>query len=103
MKLALIKDLEVQIGDHKRAIMLEYDLETYKERLCNIAYEYYMGNKFKIMDKLIELTEPKKGLFTKTIKYELNDLIIQDILKNSFSYAFNILEKEMKKQSVNMI
>ena len=101
MKLALLKELEVQIGERKFGILLDYDLEVYKERLCNIAYEYYLGNKYKIKEKIFKV-DNKVGFLKTEVKVRIDDSEMKELLKESFSYAFNVLEKEMKKQSIHV-
>jgi hypothetical protein len=103
MKLAIIKD----VNDERRAVVLEYDLDTYKERLANIAYEYYVGNKLKVIDDIVKFEENwiKEYLIDKYFKllYEVNDDIIKKILKDSIDYALKTLENELKKQTVRIL
>lgn len=96
IRLALIQDVEVE---KRSGIMLEIDLTNYKERLANIAYEYYLGNKHRIKEKIFKV-DNKKGFFKTEVRISIDDVELKKLLKDSFNYAFNMLEKEVRSKTV---
>ena len=105
MKLAIIQ--RVERSDGKVAILLERDLVTFKERLSNIAYEYYVGFRNKIITDLVMFDSNsnwiKEYFFEKYFKelHDVNDEIMKKIIKDSLNYAFDMLEREIKKETIN--
>jgi hypothetical protein len=86
MRLALIENIDDGRGNFN-AIKLEYDLDVHRERLTNIAMEYYLGNKYKLKRKY----------------YKIDENSLESMLRESFDYAFRILEQELKKQTVRLL
>lgn len=106
MRLALIKHVSDGRGEFD-AVKLEYDIGTYTTRLSNIAYEYYIGQEdvtdlitFESNNKIINFIFNK--FFKKYIDTKKQNELIRFILKTSFEYAFKMIERELKKESIKI-
>ena len=100
MKLALLKEVDDGRGEFKK-VVLEYDLYVYKQRLQTIAYEYYIGRKHEI--EFVSMNRFKKYIFDKFFRKDIDDNEIKDIIIRSFDYSLTTIEKELRKQSVNIL